>query len=1004
MTASAVRHPRPAADRHHPARGQRRHRQDLDDRRARHPLRRRGRRARSSRCWSSPSAGPRARSCASGSARQLVEAERALAATRRPTRPPPTDLLDLLLDADEAERGARHAAGRRGAGRLRRRHHRDHPPVLLDGARVLGVAGDTDARARLVENLDDLVVEVVDDLYLRAFAYARRATRSSATPRRWRSRAPSSATRRRGSSRPGPTADTAPAAGSRFARGGPRRARPAQAAARRAVLRRPAQPARRRAGRPDDAPARARMRERWRIVLVDEFQDTDPVQWQVLDRAFSGHATMVLIGDPKQAIYAFRGGDVATYLAAAGTAATRQTLGVNWRSDRPLLDALQALLARRRARRRADRRAPGRRPPRRQPAGRAPRPRTVPAAGGAPRRSSGARHRAAHGRPGRGRTIARDLAADVARLLASRRDLRRATARAARRRGASATATPTSHAAREALARGRGTRRVSRAAAACSPPRPPSSGSPCWRRSSSRTGRPGAGGRAHAASSARPRRARRGRRRPDRRDRRPAARLGRRVSRTAGVAAVLEAASTDGLPGAGARPRSAASGASPTCATSARRSTRWPSSERLGRGRRCSRGCATQVAEAPRRPRAERTRRLDSDAAAVQLVTIHASKGLQYPVVYLPSLADRYVPKPTPPLFHDDDGRRCLDVGGGAGRLARPLADGGARRGGRRVAAPALRRHHPRPVPGRRLVGADPQHRRPRRCTGCCSAARPGHAEVPDASAVPHDDDAVGVFDAWRAARWPAAPSPPVPAPLGADARRSPPPGLAVPYLRPRRRHRVAPYVVLLADRAVEPRAPLAGGVPASPRRSPTDDEVPLPTASRRRRRIRAGDVAVADGRPAGRRRLRVAGPRRPRARRPRGARPGPRAPSCGRQLAEQLVLVAGRARPRRARRRRWSRCATPRSGPLAGDAHPARRSRCATGCASSTSSCRSPVATCGRTGDVAARRPRPLLRRHLPDGDPVRGYADALDRARARRPEPARLPHRLHRRGAAGA
>ena len=57
------------------------------------------------------------------------------------------------------------------------------------------------------------------------------------------------------------------------------------------------------------------MRQRWRIVLVDEFQDTDPVQWQVLDRAFSGHATMVLIGDPKQAIYAFRGGDVVTYLA-----------------------------------------------------------------------------------------------------------------------------------------------------------------------------------------------------------------------------------------------------------------------------------------------------------------------------------------------------------------------------------------------------------------------------------------------------------------------------------------------------------------------------------------------------------------------------------------------------------------------------------------------------------------------------------------------------------------
>src|SRR6185436_1375046 len=65
----------------------------------------------------------------------------------------------------------------------------------------------------------------------------------------------------------------------------------------------------------------------------------------VLDRAFSGHATMVLIGDPKQAIYAFRGGDVTTYLQAAETATTRQTLSVNRRSDRPLLDSFQKLLA-----------------------------------------------------------------------------------------------------------------------------------------------------------------------------------------------------------------------------------------------------------------------------------------------------------------------------------------------------------------------------------------------------------------------------------------------------------------------------------------------------------------------------------------------------------------------------------------------------------------------------------------------------------------------------------
>ena len=75
------------------------------------------------------------------------------------------------------------------------------------------------------------------------------------------------------------------------------------------------------------------MRNRWRIVLVDEFQDTDPVQWQILERAFHGPSTLILIGDPKQAIYGFRGGDVDTYLRASRQAGTRATLGTNRRSD-----------------------------------------------------------------------------------------------------------------------------------------------------------------------------------------------------------------------------------------------------------------------------------------------------------------------------------------------------------------------------------------------------------------------------------------------------------------------------------------------------------------------------------------------------------------------------------------------------------------------------------------------------------------------------------------------
>ena len=96
---------------------------------------------------------------------------------------------------------------------------------------------------------------------------------------------------------------------------------------------------------PEHSDARARMRGRWRIVLVDEFQDTDPIQWQVLERAFSGHSTLILIGDPKQAIYGFRGGDVYTYLKAAHTADRRYTLDVNWRTDQPLVDSLQTVLS-----------------------------------------------------------------------------------------------------------------------------------------------------------------------------------------------------------------------------------------------------------------------------------------------------------------------------------------------------------------------------------------------------------------------------------------------------------------------------------------------------------------------------------------------------------------------------------------------------------------------------------------------------------------------------------
>ena len=86
--------------------------------------------------------------------------------------------------------------------------------------------------------------------------------------------------------------------------------------------------------------------ETWPWALVDEFQDTDPLQYEVLRRVYAGRArgALILIGDPKQAIYGFRGGDVFAYLEAARDAGDRTySLGTNFRSTQSLLDAVEAL-------------------------------------------------------------------------------------------------------------------------------------------------------------------------------------------------------------------------------------------------------------------------------------------------------------------------------------------------------------------------------------------------------------------------------------------------------------------------------------------------------------------------------------------------------------------------------------------------------------------------------------------------------------------------------------
>ncbi len=91
------------------------------------------------------------------------------------------------------------------------------------------------------------------------------------------------------------------------------------------------------------------IRKKYKAALIDEFQDTDPIQYEIFSTIFSNqpeHAVF-LVGDPKQAIYSFRGGDIHTYLKAkADTSANNHyTLKTNWRSHPDLISAFNALYA-----------------------------------------------------------------------------------------------------------------------------------------------------------------------------------------------------------------------------------------------------------------------------------------------------------------------------------------------------------------------------------------------------------------------------------------------------------------------------------------------------------------------------------------------------------------------------------------------------------------------------------------------------------------------------------
>jgi exodeoxyribonuclease V beta subunit len=89
------------------------------------------------------------------------------------------------------------------------------------------------------------------------------------------------------------------------------------------------------------------VRGRYLAALVDEFQDTDDRQYAVFERLFSAPPHLLfMIGDPKQAIYGFRGADIFSYLRAAQNAESRYSLVHNWRSSADLVRAVNALFSR----------------------------------------------------------------------------------------------------------------------------------------------------------------------------------------------------------------------------------------------------------------------------------------------------------------------------------------------------------------------------------------------------------------------------------------------------------------------------------------------------------------------------------------------------------------------------------------------------------------------------------------------------------------------------------
>lgn len=82
------------------------------------------------------------------------------------------------------------------------------------------------------------------------------------------------------------------------------------------------------------------LQNKYKAVFIDEFQDTDRLQYEIFQKAFSSNSILFYIGDPKQSIYAWRKADIATYFRASATVGNIYDMNQNFRSSAPMIEAM----------------------------------------------------------------------------------------------------------------------------------------------------------------------------------------------------------------------------------------------------------------------------------------------------------------------------------------------------------------------------------------------------------------------------------------------------------------------------------------------------------------------------------------------------------------------------------------------------------------------------------------------------------------------------------------